>query len=114
MGLSGALYEEVVYDETGQNLSATLADYTIASAVEIPNLEILHMNTPNRRTPAGIKGMAEGGIMGAIGVIASAVNDALAPLGVSAQAMPFTPQRLRALIRSASAQHTETLSDERP
>jgi carbon-monoxide dehydrogenase large subunit len=113
MGLSGALFEEVVYDETGQNLSATLADYTIAGAVELPHIEILHMNTPNRRTPAGLKGMAEGGIMGAIGVIAGAVNDALAPLGLSAQTMPFTPQRLRALIRAAT-QHVDAASEERP
>lgn len=114
MGLSGALYEEVIYDETGQNLTATLADYTIASAVELPNFEIIAMNTPNRRTPAGIKGMAEGGIMGAIGVIAGAVNDALAPLGVTAQAMPFTPQKLRGLIRAAGAGDNQTSSEERP
>ena len=114
MGLSGALYEQVIYDEAGQNLTATLADYTVATAVETPNIEIIAMHTPNRRTPAGIKGMAEGGIMGAIGVIASAVNDALAPLGVSAQAMPFTPQRLRGLIRAAAAGDNQTSIEARP
>ncbi|TDE34945.1 xanthine dehydrogenase family protein molybdopterin-binding subunit [Antarcticimicrobium sediminis] len=114
MGLSGALYEEVIYDATGQNLTATLADYTIASAVEMPNIELIAMHTPNRRTPAGIKGMAEGGIMGAIGVIAGAVNDALVPLGVSAQAMPFTPPRLRALIRSAGSGAPDIPRKERP
>jgi carbon-monoxide dehydrogenase large subunit len=113
MGLSGALFEEVVYDDNGQNLSATLADYTIASAVELPNFEIIHMNTPNRRTPAGLKGMAEGGIMGAIGVIASAVNDALAPIGTTAPSMPFTPQRLRALIRSAETEGQHVTSEKR-
>ncbi len=101
MGLSGALLEQVVYDENGQNLSATLADYLVATSCELPNIEIIPMHTPNRKTPAGIKGMAEGGIMGAIGVIAGAVNDALAPLGVTAEQMPLSPQRLRALLRGA-------------
>lgn len=100
MGLSGALLEEVVYDETGQNISATLADYLIATACELPSIEILPMHTPNRRTPAGIKGMAEGGVMGAIGVIASAVNDALALEGIRIDQMPLSPQRIRAALRA--------------
>ncbi|MBD3680231.1 MAG: xanthine dehydrogenase family protein molybdopterin-binding subunit [Rhodobacteraceae bacterium] len=101
MGLSGALFEQVVYDENGQNQSATLADYMVATACELPNIEIIPMHTPNGRTPAGIKGMAEGGIMGAIGVIAGAVNDALAPLGISVEKMPLSPQSIRAHLRSA-------------
>ncbi|MFC2969232.1 xanthine dehydrogenase family protein molybdopterin-binding subunit [Acidimangrovimonas pyrenivorans] len=99
MGLSGALLEQVVYDETGQNLTATLADYMVATACELPNLEIVAMNTPNRTTPAGIKGMSEGGVMGAIGVIASAVSDALSPFGVVVEQMPISPQSLRAALR---------------
>ena len=78
MGLSGALFEQVQYDpETGQNLTSTLADYLVATACELPDFEIVPMHTPNRRTPAGIKGMAEGGVMGAIGAVTNAVNDAL-------------------------------------
>ncbi|MFZ2098969.1 MAG: xanthine dehydrogenase family protein molybdopterin-binding subunit [Oricola sp.] len=99
MGLSGSLFEEVVYDENGQNLSATFADYLVATACELPNFEILHNHTPNRRTPAGIKGMAEGGVMGAIGAVTNAVNDALAPLGVVAERQPLSPQYLRSLLR---------------
>jgi carbon-monoxide dehydrogenase large subunit len=57
------------------------------------------LHTPSRHTPAGIKGMAEGGVMGAIGVVTSAVNDALAPLGVVADRQPLTPMALRDLIR---------------
>ncbi|MDF0602076.1 xanthine dehydrogenase family protein molybdopterin-binding subunit [Psychromarinibacter sp. C21-152] len=101
MGLSGALFEEVVYDASGQNMSATFADYLLATACELPNFEILHMNTPSRQTPAGIKGMAEGGVMGAIGAVTNAVNDALAPLGVVANRQPLSPQYIRGLIRSA-------------
>ncbi|SSC68569.1 xanthine dehydrogenase family protein molybdopterin-binding subunit [Ciceribacter selenitireducens] len=102
MGLSGALLEEVVYDENGQNLSATFADYLVATACELPNFEILHHHTPNKRTPAGIKGMAEGGVMGAIGAVTNAVNDALAPFGVVADRQPLSPQYLRSLLRECS------------
>lgn len=101
MGLSGTLYEHVEYDENGQNLSGTLADYLVATAHELPHIEILSMHTPNRSTPAGIKGMAEGGVMGSIGALCNAVNDALRPLGVVADRQPLTPMYLRGLIRQA-------------
>jgi carbon-monoxide dehydrogenase large subunit len=99
MGLSGALFEHVEYDETGQNLSGTLADYLVATAYELPNFEILPMHTPNRSTPVGLKGMAEGGVMGAIGAVTNAVNDALAPFGVTVDRQPITPMYVRALLR---------------
>jgi carbon-monoxide dehydrogenase large subunit len=102
MGLSGALYEHVQYDETGQNLSGTLADYLMATAYELPHFEIIPMHTPNRATPAGIKGMAEGGVMGAIGALTNAVNDALAPFNVVATQQPLTPMYLRGLLRDKS------------
>jgi carbon-monoxide dehydrogenase large subunit len=100
MGLSGALYEQVIYDASGQNQTGLLADYLVATAAELPDFEILPMHTQSRHTPAGIKGMAEGGVMGAIGVITNAVNDALAPLGVVADRQPLTPMYLRELIRT--------------
>lgn len=109
MGLSGALYEQVVYDETtGQNLSGSLADYLVATSHELPHFELIPMHTPNRSTPAGIKGMAEGGVMGAIGALSNAVNDALAHLGVVVDQQPLTPMYLRGLIRQAQQkpQHT--------
>ena len=101
MGLSGALFEHVHYDETGQNLAGSLADYLVATACEIPRFELIPMHTPNRSTPAGIKGMAEGGVMGAIGAISNAVSDALAPLGVVADQQPLTPMYVRGLIARA-------------
>jgi carbon-monoxide dehydrogenase large subunit len=102
MGLSGALFEQVYYDEAGQNLSGTLADYLVATACELPHIEILSMHTPNRATPAGIKGMAEGGVMGAIGALTNAVNDALAPFEVVVNQQPLTPMYLRDLLREKS------------
>jgi carbon-monoxide dehydrogenase large subunit len=102
MGLSGALFEQVEYDQTGQNLSGTLAEYLVATAYELPHFEILPMHTPNRETPAGIKGMAEGGVMGSIGALTNAVNDALAPFQVVVNRQPLTPMYLRDLLRGKS------------
>ena len=102
MGLSGSLYEHIEYDSaTGQNLSGSLADYLVATSHELPHFELIPMHTPNRSTPAGIKGMAEGGVMGAIGALSNAVNDALAHLGVVVNQQPLTPMYLRGLIRQA-------------
>ena len=103
MGLSGALFEEVIYDASGQNLTGLLADYLVATATELPDFEIIPMHTPSQFTPAGIKGMAEGGVMGAIGVISNAINDALRPYGVVADRQPFTPMYLRSLLRGGEA-----------
>jgi aerobic carbon-monoxide dehydrogenase large subunit len=100
MGISGALLEEVIYDEHGQNRSGSFADYLLATAVEIPPIEVISQHTPNGRTPTGSKGMSEGGVMGATGVLPSAVNDALAPFGVVAEAQPLSPMYIRSLLRS--------------
>jgi carbon-monoxide dehydrogenase large subunit len=99
MGISGALLEEVVYDENGQNRSGSFADYLLATAVEIPPIEVISQHTPNRKTPTGSKGMSEGGVMGATGALPSAVNDALAPFGVVADRQPLSPMYIRGLLR---------------
>jgi carbon-monoxide dehydrogenase large subunit len=99
MGISGALLEEVVYDENGQNRSGSFADYLLATAVEIPPIEVISQHTPNRKTLTGSKGMSEGGVMGATGAVPSAVNDALAPFGVVAERQPLSPMYLRSLLR---------------
>lgn len=100
MGLSGALLEHMRYDENAQNITGSLADYLVATATELPSFELIAMHTPSRGNPVGTKGMAEGGVMGAIGVLASAVNDALAPFGVVAERQPLSPEYLRALLRA--------------
>jgi carbon-monoxide dehydrogenase large subunit len=104
MGISGVLLEEVIYDENGQNRSGSFADYLLATAVEIPPIEVISHHTPNRKTPTGSKGMSEGGVMGAIGAVPSAVNDALAPFGVVADQQPFTPMYIRSLLRGKTDQ----------
>jgi aerobic carbon-monoxide dehydrogenase large subunit len=99
MGIGGVLLEEVVYDENGQNRSGSFADYLLPTALDIPPIEVISQHTPNRKTKTGSKGMAEGGVMGAIGAVMSAVNDALAPFGVHADRQPLRPDYIRALLR---------------
>jgi carbon-monoxide dehydrogenase large subunit len=104
MGISGVLLEEMIYDESGQNRSGSFADYLLATAVEIPPIEVVSQHTPSRRTPTGSKGMSEGGVMGAIGALPSAVNDALAPFDVVVDRQPLSPMYLRELLRGPSKQ----------
>jgi carbon-monoxide dehydrogenase large subunit len=94
MALGGTLREQVVYGPDGQNLTGTLMDYALATARDLPEIEIEHMETPNPRTPLGLKGMAEGGVMGGIAAVAGAVQDALAHLGVTADRLPLSPGRI--------------------
>jgi aerobic carbon-monoxide dehydrogenase large subunit len=101
MGLSGALFEHVKYDDSGQNTTGSLAEYLVATATELPEIEIIPLHTPSRSTAAGIKGMAEGGVMGALGAITNALNDALTPFGVVAERHPLTPMYVRDLLRDA-------------
>jgi carbon-monoxide dehydrogenase large subunit len=103
MGLSGAVLEHMRYDEHGNNITGSLADYLVATSTDLPNFEVIPMHTPSRGNPVGTKGMAEGGVMGAVGVVMSAVNDALAPFGVVADRQPLSPDYLRALLRGKSA-----------
>ncbi|MEZ5739402.1 MAG: hypothetical protein R3E68_08055 [Burkholderiaceae bacterium] len=78
----------------------------------MPRIEIVALHTPSRATPAGIKGMAEGGVMGAIGAVTNAVNDALAPLGVVVTDQPLTPMALRELIRGKSLPPSPAAGDD--
>ena len=98
-GLGGALLEEVVYGADGQNLSATLLDYALPTAAAVPPFEVEHLERPDPDTPLGMKGMAEGGVMGAWAAISNAVADALAPLGATAERQPFSAPRLAELLR---------------
>jgi CO/xanthine dehydrogenase Mo-binding subunit len=100
-GIGTALYEEYVYDESGQLLTSSYLDYLIPTAMEVPELKIGHHETPSPWTPHGIKGGGEGGRMMAPAAINVAVNDALAPLGVRLTELPMTPDRILAAIRAA-------------
>ena len=99
-GIGNALFEEVVYDGQGNNLTATLADYLPPTSREIPPIELHHIETPAASSVTGAKGLGEGGAIGAPAAILNAVNDALAPFAVSIDEIPATPQRIRAALRS--------------
>jgi len=97
-GLGGALFEEFQYDERGQALSVTFADYLLPTVAEVPEVEILLTeDAPSTVNPLGIKGAGEGGIAGVGAVIASAVDDALGGRGLITQ-IPITPQRIKQII----------------
>lgn len=107
MALSGTLLEQVVYAPDGQNLTGTFMDYALATASDVPEIEIEHIQTPNPRTPLGLKGMAEGGVMGGIAAVAGAVQDALGHLGVTADHLPLSPNRIMTWLRAPTAGDAE-------
>jgi len=93
-GIGEALLESVVYDDDGQLLTATLMDYALPRADDLPLLEIGHLETPSPITPGGVKGMGEGGTIGAPATIANAVADAVRHLGVQITTLPIRPESL--------------------
>jgi len=99
MGLAPALYEEIVYDENGQNLTGTFADYLVPTAVESPKWELGKTITPSPHHPIGAKGVGESPTVGAPPAIANAVVDALWHLGVRHVDIPITPEKVWKLLR---------------
>jgi carbon-monoxide dehydrogenase large subunit len=93
-GLGTALYEEIPYDENGQPLASTFLDYVLPGFTEVPDVRVLHMETPSPHTRFGIKGMGEGGAIAPPAAVVNAVNDALRGLGVRIDATPVTPDRV--------------------
>jgi carbon-monoxide dehydrogenase large subunit len=93
-GLGEALLESMVYDANGQLLTATLMDYALPRADDVPAFEIGHLETPAPLMPGGVKGMGEGGTIGAPAAVANAVADAIRPLGRHVSALPIRSQDL--------------------
>ena len=104
-GIGNALLEEIIYDDVGNVLTATLADFLPPTCREIPPIELFHLETLNGATITQAKGLGEGGAIGAPAAILNAINDALAPLGVTIDEMPATPRRIRAALRQTRKQH---------
>jgi carbon-monoxide dehydrogenase large subunit len=100
-GIAAALYEELVYGDDGQLQTASLMDYLVPTAAEIPPIEILHLETPSEWSETGAKGMGEGGLMGAPACVATAVADAVAHLGVEIDRLPIRPDDLLAALGAA-------------
>jgi carbon-monoxide dehydrogenase large subunit len=100
-GLGCALFEELIYDESGQILTTTFADYLLPSMDVVPRFSFRHIETPSSHSPAGIKGMGESGLIASPGAMLNAVNDALSPLSVTLRRLPLTPERILAALDSA-------------
>jgi carbon-monoxide dehydrogenase large subunit len=105
-GIGNAVFEELTYDEAGQLLTASLLDYLVPTAPDIPAMSTEHMETPSPFTFNGVKGVGEAGTVGAYAAVPNAVADALRPLGVEVTSLPVSPQRVWELIQSASSRRT--------
>ena len=102
-GIGNTLYEWMRYDDNAQPLTTTFADYLLASATEVPNIEVHFVECPSPLNPLGVKGVGESGCVPAAGAIVAAIEDALSPFGVTIGEYPVTPAKLFALIAAARA-----------
>jgi CO/xanthine dehydrogenase Mo-binding subunit len=100
-GIGAALLEEFAYDAQGQMVAQSLMDYLLPSAHEVPEIDIVEHETPSPHTVFGQKGSGESGYLGAPAAIASGVNDALRPLGITVNSLPMRAARLGDLIAAA-------------
>jgi carbon-monoxide dehydrogenase large subunit len=100
-GIGNALYEWMGYDAGAQPLTTTFADYLLATAPEIPKIEVHFLECPSPLNPLGVKGVGESGCVPAAGAIVSAIENALEPFGVTISEYPVTPARLFPLIVAA-------------
>src|SRR5213593_2208465 len=100
-GVGGALFEEMVYDASGQLLTGSLMDYAVPKAGDLPPIETIHLEFPSPRNPLGVKGLGEGGAISPPAAIANAIEDALAPFGVRVTETPLTAARIVALLERA-------------
>lgn len=103
-GIGSALYEECIYDEAGNLMNATMADYLAPMASEMPDIDVDLLDTRESTTELGAKGIGESGLIGAIGALWVAVTDALKPFGARVVHQPFTPERILDAIAAASSQ----------
>jgi len=102
-GIGNALLEWMQYDDNGQPLTTSFADYMLPMATDVPTCNITHIETVNPFNPLGVKGAGEGGTIPAPAAIISAIEDALSPFGVHFAETPLTPERIVATLRAAGA-----------
>ena len=98
-GIGAVLLEEFIYDENGQILTTSFVDYMKPLAVGLPRFELSHMESPCPTSLLGTKAVGEGGAIGSLAAIATAVEDALAPFGVKVTSLPITPEKVLRAIR---------------
>ncbi|HEU5085575.1 MAG TPA: xanthine dehydrogenase family protein molybdopterin-binding subunit [Acidimicrobiales bacterium] len=102
-GIGGALLEHFSWDEDGNPTATTFVDYLLPTSTEVPTIEYGHMEGSPGPGPGGYKGVGEGGAIGAPPAVVNAVNDALAPLGVTVTRLPADPAHIVSLLQQADA-----------
>ncbi len=100
-GVGGTLYEHLIYDDNGQLITGSLMDYLLPSTLEMPSIELGHVEDPAENLN-GVRGVGEGGTLGPYAAITNAVCDALSPLGVTIDELPLSPAKVRAAVRRAA------------
>jgi aerobic carbon-monoxide dehydrogenase large subunit len=103
-GIAQALYEEAAYDSSGNLVTASLADYLIPSAADLPTFTTARTTTPSTLNPLGVKGVGEAGTIASTPAVVNAIVDALRPFGVSDVPMPCTPERVWRAIQEARSE----------
>jgi len=107
-GIGGGMLEGFVYDNEGQLLTGSLMDYLAPTASDVPDIELVHLQSPTSLNPLGVKGLGEGGAIAPPVAIANAVCDALAPFGAELNSTPILPEQVvriaqRGVLRNAGA-----------
>ncbi len=100
-GIGGALMEDLAYDADGNPLATTFVDYLLPTTTEVPPIEFGHVEIPGPG-PGGYKGAGEGGAIGSVPAVINAINDALAPLGVTITRLPASPAAIASLLTEAA------------
>ena len=95
------LHEHMLFDDQAQPITTNYADYLLPIAFDMPQIEVIHRETPSPLNPIGVKGAGEGGTIPATACVISAIEDALSPLGVTLAEYPVSPQRLVEMIEKA-------------
>jgi len=107
-GLGGAVLEDLKYDENGQFLTGSLADYLLPTATDFPNLRCVVIDDyPSPINPLGAKGAGEGGIIAAGGCMANAVANALQSFGAQPRELPLTPSRIWDMVQAGQRKAAE-------
>jgi aerobic carbon-monoxide dehydrogenase large subunit len=104
-GIAQALFEEAVYDESGNLTTGTFVDYTVPSASDLPSFTTDRTETPSTTNPLGVKGVGEAGTIASTPAVVNAIVDALRPFGINDIRMPATPERVWRAIHGASGKH---------
>ena len=102
-GIGNAFYEQLIYDDNGQLLNGSFMDYLLPTAMDVPSVEVGHLETPSPLNPLGIKGAGEAGAIPVGALFAQALEDALQVPGLEILEIPLNPSRLWELVQSGSA-----------